>query len=50
MEKIMIEDTYEYTNIEIAKYIITIANNKKIFIDITKLNKLLYIIDRYVYI
>lgn len=39
----MIKDKYAYNSIEIAKYIIVTARKKRISINITKLQKLMYI-------
>lgn len=36
-------DTYEFNSVEVAKYIAGKANEKKIFLNITKIQKLLYI-------
>lgn len=38
-----IEDTYIYKSTDVAKYIVALANEKKISINMTKVQKLLYI-------
>ena len=40
----MIADTYKYKSDSIALYLIAIANDKKISVNITKIQKLLYIV------
>ena len=39
----MISDTYKYDSVTVANYIIAFANQNKFFINMTKLQKLLYI-------
>lgn len=39
----MINDTYKYDSVTVANYIIAFANENKFFINMTKLQKLLYI-------
>ena len=39
----MIEDTYKYNSVEVAKYLVAKMNEKKITVNMTKVQKLLYI-------
>lgn len=39
-----IEDTYIYTSTDVAKYLVVLANEEKIAINMTKVQKLLYIV------
>lgn len=41
---IQIEDTYKYRSTDVAMYLVTLANEERIAINITKVQKLLYII------
>lgn len=40
----MFEDTYKYDSISVAKFLISEANRRKIFMNITKVQKLLYVV------
>lgn len=40
----MIKDNYLYRSLDVAKYIVAFANKERIFINMTKLQKLLYIV------
>jgi len=40
----VIPDTYKYRSIDVAKYIVATANDKRVVINMTKLQKLLYVV------